>query len=167
MQKKQREAFSIHKLADDLEILQRMSEFLIEVDIDLVSKLPLPKRHEAQQLQREFYDREVLPEINLLWKALQLSNFSVALMLIDSGLASIDHQMVRSGETCLIKALKVDTATSDDACINNEKDRDDIIKFLLSEPDECWAMPNVRDANAKSAYAWADVLAKKIGINYL
>lgn len=44
----------------------------------------------------------------MLWKAMQLSNFAVGQMLIDSGLASIDNQMKRSGETCLHKILKVD-----------------------------------------------------------
>lgn len=76
---------------------------------------------------RSKYNLEVLPEITMLWKALSLSNFAVGEMLIESGLACIDNQMVRSGDTCLIKALKCNVSGKDESCINNEKDRDDLI----------------------------------------
>ena len=92
MQQKKRDALSIKTLAQDLEILQRMSEFLIEVDIDLISKLKTAaERREAQKKVRSYYDTEILPEITMLWKAMQLSNFAVGQMLIDSGLCSIDN----------------------------------------------------------------------------
>ena len=41
--------------------------------------------------------------------------------------------MKRSGDTCLIKALKVDVSATQDACINNEVDRNDVINFLNAE----------------------------------
>lgn len=57
MKTKAREALSIKKLAQDLETLQRMSEFLIEVDIDLVAKLKTAgERREAQKKVRGYYD---------------------------------------------------------------------------------------------------------------
>jgi len=52
------------------------------------------------------YNREIEPESNILWKALSLVNFEVATLLLDNGMASINYQMMESGETCLIKALK-------------------------------------------------------------
>ena len=77
--------------------------------------------------------------------------------------------MKRSGDTCLIKALKVDVSATQDACINNEVDRNDVINFLLSEPEECWAMPNVRDAKGKNAYYYSKQLAKvtKPSVDYM
>jgi len=52
------------------------------------------------------YNREIEPESNILWKALSLVNFEVATLLLDNGMVSINYQMMESGETCLIKALK-------------------------------------------------------------
>lgn len=35
------------------------------------------------------------------------------------------------------------------------------MNFLLSEPEECWAVPNVRDAKGKTCFYYSKQLAKK------
>ena len=59
------------------------------------------------------------------------------------------------------KAVKVDVKKNEDACINNEIDREDVIRFLLSEPEDCWAVPNVRDGKGKTIFYYAKQLSKK------
>ncbi len=93
------------------------------------------------------YNREIEPEINILWKALSLANFEVATLLLDNGLASINYQMIESGETCLIKTLKAKVGSNMDSLINNEKDRKEIVRFLLEEGEEWWADVNITDAS--------------------
>jgi len=51
--------------------------------------------------------------------------------------------MSGTGETCLIKALIENVKNSESVCINNEKDREEIIRFLLEDGEEWWADPNV------------------------
>ena len=60
--------------------------------------------------------------------------------------------MQTTGETCLIKALMEDVTTDDSVCINNEKDREEIIRFLLEDGEEWWADPEVEDAEGNNSY---------------
>jgi len=40
---------------------------------------------------RSLYNAEIHPGINMLWKTMQLANYSVATMMLDYGLGSVDH----------------------------------------------------------------------------
>lgn len=89
------------------------------------------------------YNREIEPESNFLWKSLQLANYEIATMLLDNGMASINYKMMETGETCLIKTLKAKINQNYEQGIHNEKDRKEIIRYLLEEGEEWWADINI------------------------
>ena len=67
-------------------------------------------------------------------------------MLLNSGLASINYQMIESGETVLIKVLKAKIDQNNKIVISDENDRKEIIRYLLEEGEEWWADVNIKDA---------------------
>lgn len=72
--------------------------------------------------------------------------------------------MSGTGETCLIKALIENVKNSESVCINNEKDREEIIRFLLEDGEEWWADPNVQDGYLNDAFHYSTQSAKKYNI---
>lgn len=110
---------------------------------------------------RGLYDSEITPEMTILWKCMQLANFTTASLLLDNGLGSVDAQMLETGDTCLIKAIKEDVGTEASSCVNNEKDREEIIKFLLEDGDEWWADPEVKDWLGENAFDASKKLAER------
>lgn len=108
---------------------------------------------------RSLYNAEIYPEVTILWKTLQLANYPVATLLLDNGLGSVDHQMLKSGDTCLLKALKEDVTAESAVCLNNEKDREEIIRFLLDDGDEWWSDPAVLDAQGQDGFHHSAELA--------
>jgi len=95
----------------------------------------------------------------MLWKTMQLANYPVASLLLDHGLGAVDHQMFESGETCLIKALKEDVKKDDSVCVNNEKDREEILRFLLEDGEEWWSDPTLPDRDGHDAFYHSAKLA--------
>lgn len=90
--------------------------------------------------------------MTLLWKAMTLSAYPFASLMLDNGIASVDHQMLKTGDTCLLKAIKEDVVADSAVCLNNEKDREYIIRFLLQQGDDWWADPKVRDADGTDCF---------------
>ena len=72
--------------------------------------------------------------------------------------------MATTGETCLIKALLDDVRHNKSVCINNEKDREEIIRFLLEDGEEWWADPYVKDGYLNDSFHYSTESAKKYNI---
>ena len=45
-----------------------------------------------------------------------------------------------------MKALMEDVNTDNSVSINNEKDREEIIRFLIEDGEDWWAEPEMKDA---------------------
>lgn len=158
------------ELTKNLETLAQISEFLINHDIDKVEGRikPNSKNWDESKLNKTYlrtlYNKEIIPEVTLLWKALTLSAYPIASLILDSGIASVDNQMLKSGDTCLLKAIKEDVGTDSSACMNNERDREYIIRFLLDQGEEWWADPTVRDADGTDCFEHSTAQAKRLKI---
>lgn len=123
-----------------------MSEYLIQFDVDVTEFRKEKGIKVDQEFLRSQYNIEHEPEITILWKTMQLANYPVASLLLDYGLGTVDYQMKESGETCLLKALKDDIISEASVCINNEVDREEIIRFLLDDGDDWWSDPKMVDS---------------------
>lgn len=74
---------------------------------------------------------------------------------------------MESGETCFIKALKAKVGKNIESLINNEKDRKQILRFLLEEGEEWWADVNITDASGRDAFQHSSQQAKtNQGVDY-
>lgn len=152
--------------------LQEISDYLINYDAEIVTQADEEKKQEPKPGERpkpkvdivylrKLYNAEIYPGITILWKTMQLANYSVATQLLDSGLACVDYQMESTGETCLIKALVEDVAQDNSVSINNEKDREEIIRFLIEDGEDWWADPTMKDANGHDCFHHSSALALK------
>ena len=72
--------------------------------------------------------------------------------------------MLKSGDTCLLKALKEEVISETSICINNEKDREEIIKFLLDDGEEWWSDPSVCDGHGQDCFHHSAELALRSNI---
>ena len=85
---------SLPELTTQLTQLQKISEYVIQYDVDLVENGENEK-NKAEPIDmkylRSLYNAEIYPEVTILWKTMQLANYPVATLLLDNGLGSVDH----------------------------------------------------------------------------
>lgn len=92
---------SMEELTKSLKEMQLISEYLIQFDADIVMEAQSVQEDEDQHIQlkqtpemeylRNLYDSEIYPGTTILWKAMQVANFTVGSILLDNGLASVNY----------------------------------------------------------------------------